>query len=166
LLQKDEEIKELIFSVTEIENYIELLSSPFACFAQKGRIEVDPEDLNQEKIGDHKYYQQEKQMTDTVGRSIEKVAAVAGFRSINWLSLTKALLYCQLVLSCLCQMTKVDFVSMTCVSLALYAVYTPATVKRRFFRTVVAMIFLSLVYDGIYNVMVDPSSNAELDGGY
>jgi hypothetical protein len=60
----------------------------------------------------------------------------------------------------------VDFVTMTCVSLALYAVYTPATVRRRFFRTVVAMIFLSLVYDMLYSLMVDASSNAELDGGY
>ena len=58
LLQKDEEIKELIFSVTEIENYIDLLSSPFTCFLQNaGKIVIDPEDLNQEKIGDHKYYQ-------------------------------------------------------------------------------------------------------------
>ena len=93
------------------------------------------------------------------------MATAAGYRRVNWLVLTKVLIYLQLTLSFAATYTKADFVTLTSCSLAMYAVNNTENLKRKFFRVIVGLVFLSLVYDIVYTALVDLQSGAEMDGG-
>jgi hypothetical protein len=126
---------------------------------------ISQEEIDQEIKGDNRYHEQEKQVTRAVSKSVESMATAAGYRRVNWLMLTKVLIYLQLTLSFAVTYTKADFVTLTSCSLAMYAVNNTENLKRKFFRVIVGLVFLSLVYDLVYTALVDLQSGAEMDGG-
>lgn len=67
------------------------MEDPFKCF-QVPKMQVDPKELELERLGDNRYHNLEKQITAGVGSSIQDVARAAGVRQFNWLSFTKWLL--------------------------------------------------------------------------
>ena len=89
----------------------------------------------------------------------------AGYKEIPWLICTSTLLYIQLLLTTLTCIYRADFLTLTAVSLAFYQLDNTDTLRRSHFRILVLMIFISIVYDLLWLLLLNNYAKDEIDGG-
>lgn len=84
----------------------------------------------EEEKGDNRFHSTEKTVTGTVGSTIEIVSARAGYDSVNWLLLTKGLVYITLILTMFEGFQNPEIVTLTVCLLTLYRLEYRETTKR------------------------------------
>jgi len=83
---------------------------------------------------------------------------------VPWYTLTWAMLIIQLVLTMLSSFLKADFVTLTCVTAGLLFVHDARNLGKQTFRKLVALVFLSLIYDVIWFSFYDEELENIIDG--
>lgn len=83
-----------------------------------------------------------------------------------WALVTKIVLLIYLVLTCFSGFYRNDFMSLTAISLGIFAVECPSFFRRWIFRLLVAFIFLTFVFDIVHLIFLhDSREDDEADSG-
>jgi len=89
----------------------------------------------------------QEQQLDALAKSLSRQA---GYSIVPWGGLFKFLLAGQCVLSCLSCYYKPDFLTLTAVCICTFYVNVPEYCTRARFRSIVGLVFLSILYDVIW----------------
>lgn len=88
------------------------------------------------------------------------------YEEVPWALATQIVLFIYLVLTTFAMFLRPDFMSITAIALGIYATESPKNVKWSTFRYLVAMVFLSFVYDLAYLLFIhDSEADDELNLG-
>lgn len=95
---------------------------------------------------------------------MESLSRRYGFNKVHYELLTKVVLLVYLVLTVFSMFYRPDFMSITCVSLGIYAVMNPQGITRSLFRMLVVFMLVSFVYDLVFLIFIhDADAEDELD---
>jgi len=86
-----------------------------------------------------------------------ELARKYGYDKIPYENLTKVVLLIYLVMTSFAMFYRPDFMSMTAVSLGIYAVSNPNVFKRKTFRMLVAFMMISFIYDIVFLIFIHDS---------
>lgn len=94
----------------------------------------------------------------------KKIASQYGYNDVPWENLTKIVLLTYLIITSFAMFYRPDFMSMTAVSIGIFAVADQRGIQRKHFRMLVCFLFISFVYDLIFLVFLhDSDADDELD---
>ena len=103
-------------------------------------------------------------MEKVVEDAATRVSERFGYRFIPWLAVSYVAVCVQLFLSILTQYQRKDFMTVTACALALMLLTMPNIARRKEFRMVVLLIFMSIVYDVLW-FMINNDADDDDDGG-
>jgi hypothetical protein len=103
-------------------------------------------------------------MEKVVEDAATRVSERFGYRFIPWLAVSYVAVCVQLFLSILTQYQRKDFMTVTACALALMLLTMPNIARRKEFRMVVLLIFVSIVYDVLW-FMINNDVDDDDDGG-
>jgi len=107
----------------------------------------------------------EAKMKDNVDHAALGIAKKLGYDYVPWYKITLVVLFIQTVLACFVLFYRPDFVTITVCTIATYMMMNTENVKKWTFRLLVFAIFLSIIYDIIWFMFEDLSSEHTEDGG-
>lgn len=104
-----------------------------------------------------------------VVKNIENISAniayKLGFNHVPWFTLTKIVLGIYTMLTCSVLFFRTDFVNLTVCTSAIYMILNTDKIKKWTFKCLVLGIFLSLLYDIFWFVMIQDYNSDQTDGG-
>lgn len=160
-LFKDVEEKE------KIELYLQQLENPWGFLdTMKGLAEEDELDEPQNaaeaavKAQEAAIKDREVQVLRTVDAIGLSVASKAGFDYVPWYTVTKIVLFIYGILTLCVLFVRPDFINLTIVTASTYMILDPDKIRRTTFRLLVLAIFITLVYDIIWLVLLQEYDSA------
>lgn len=116
-------------------------------------------DLEKEKHGDNQYHAREKAIVAAFEGFTNGVATKLKYEETPWLNLTWFMLGVQLIISMLVSFFRPDFVTLTAVALGLYFLDKPENCRRIYFRYLVVLLLVSIVYDFLFLFWINDYDN-------
>jgi len=163
----DSQIRDQVSILKQVRIFIEQLRTPFG-FLKRDISEMQTrltaassKDLREETEGDHKFFQQEKRAEALFDSYSEQIARQYGVQTIPWLQMTKVSVWVLLCLTMFTMFKRPAMVSLTASTLALYILDNTHQIARQTFRGLVAILFLSWVYDMLYLFFFGPTLDEE-----
>ena len=156
-----------------IKDYLQNLTNPFEFMKMqmdenKGDRELnadDIEDLAEQRNGDTRFHQQEKEYEKQVDDQAKQLLHQFGYRVVPWLGVTYFFLVGQMILAMLTMMHRKDCLTITVCCVGFYMLSYPDIVRRSQFRMLVGLIGLSLVQDVFWFMLNDDLNDDSDDGG-
>jgi len=130
----------------------------------------EQQEAEEERVGDHPRYAQEKEagkkFTEQAEKLFAQIPQMQG-KTLQWMEVTVAVTWVLLILTILCMLKRPCMLTLSVSLLALYVLHFPHTISRKTFRGLVALLAASWLYDLIWFLIIDASAADEdlEDGG-
>lgn len=177
----EHELGEQTVLYQSVKTFISQLRNPFGFLMQEVNKAEDQihmheeQEAEEEKYGDHRFHNQEKEASRKFDEAAQQVAQQYfgikpesdGADMIPWLRITEIVTWIFITLTMLIMFKRPAVLSLTVAVLALYVIHNPSKIERKTFRFFVLLIVFSWFYDGMQLFVLESSLSDEdkEDGG-